>query len=44
MLAPIVVREVAAEKRFPFADDEEVGLKGFDKRVRLFELRWRKEG
>jgi adenylate cyclase len=40
ILAPIVVRELAAGKRFLFADLGDVALRGFDDPVRLFEVRW----
>jgi class 3 adenylate cyclase len=43
ILAPIVVRELAAGKRFLFADLGDVSLRGFDDPVRLFEVRWREE-
>ncbi len=43
ILAPIVVRELAAGKQFMFADLGETELRGFEDPVRLFELRW-KEG
>jgi class 3 adenylate cyclase len=35
-----VVRQLAKGKDFLFADRGEVGLRGFDEPVRLFELRW----
>ncbi len=41
ILAPMVVRELAAGKQFMFADRGETSLKGFDESVRLFEVRWR---
>jgi len=41
ILAPIVVRELAAGKRFLFADLGDVTLRGFEDPVRLFEVRWR---
>ncbi len=44
ILAPIVVRELAAGKQFLFADQGEVALRGFDEPVRLYEVRWREEG
>ncbi len=44
ILAPIVVRELAAGKRFLFADRGEVALRGFEDPVRLYELSWREEG
>jgi class 3 adenylate cyclase len=44
ILAPIVVRELAAGKRFLFADLGDVTLRGFEDPVRLFEVRWREEG
>ncbi len=40
ILAPIVVRELAAGKKFLFADLGETVLRGFEDPVRLFELRW----
>ncbi len=40
ILAPIVVRELAAGKRFLFADRGEVALRGFEDPVRLYEVRW----
>ncbi len=44
ILAPIVVRELAAGKRFLFADRGETALRGFEDPVRLFEVSWREEG
>ena len=41
ILAPIVVRELAAGKQFMFADLGETELRGFQDPVRLFEVRWR---
>ncbi len=41
ILAPIVVRELAAGKQFMFADLGETELRGFEEPVRLFEVRWR---
>ena len=41
ILAPIVVRELAAGKQFMFADLGETELRGFQDHVRLFEVRWR---
>ncbi len=41
ILAPIVVRELAAGKQFMFADRGEVALRGFEDPVRLYELSWR---
>ncbi len=41
ILAPIVVRELAAGKQFMFADLGETELRGFEDPVRLFELSWR---
>jgi class 3 adenylate cyclase len=41
ILAPIVVRELAAGKRFLFADLGDVALRGFEDPVRLYELRWK---
>jgi class 3 adenylate cyclase/pimeloyl-ACP methyl ester carboxylesterase len=43
ILVPIVVRELAAGKKFLFADLGETALRGFEDPVRLFELRWRQE-
>jgi len=43
ILAPIVVRELAAGKRFLFADLGDVTLRGFEDPVRLFEVRWRQD-
>ncbi len=44
ILAPIVVRELAAGKQFMFADLGETELRGFEDPVRLYELRWQEEG
>jgi len=44
ILAPIVVRELAAGKQFLFADRGETALRGFEDAVRLYEVRWREEG
>ncbi len=44
ILAPIVVRELAAGKQFMFADLGETELCGFEDPVRLYELRWREPG
>ncbi len=41
ILAPIVVRELAAGKQFMFADLGETEMRGFEDPVRLYELRWR---
>jgi class 3 adenylate cyclase len=41
ILAPVVVRELAAGKRFLFADLGETELRGFEDPVRLYELSWR---
>jgi len=41
ILAPIVVRELAAGKGFLFADWGDVALRGFEEAVRLYEVRWR---
>ena len=41
ILAPIVVRELAAGKQFMFADLGETELRGFEDPVRLYKLRWR---
>ncbi len=40
ILASNVVQELAAGKGFVFTDQGEASLKGFDKPVRLFEVRW----
>jgi len=40
ILVPIVVRELAAGKRFLFADRGDVALRGFENPVRLYEVRW----
>ncbi len=42
ILAPIVVRELAAGKQFMFADLGETELRGFEDPVRLYDPRWRK--
>jgi len=44
ILVPIVVRELAAGKKFLFADLGETALRGFEDPVRLYEVRWREEG
>jgi class 3 adenylate cyclase len=44
ILAPIVVRELAAGKGFLLADRGDVALRGFEDPVRLYEVRWRAEG
>ena len=44
ILAPVVVRELAAGKGLLFADRGETALRGFEEPVRLFEVRWREEG
>ncbi|MCH8919370.1 MAG: adenylate/guanylate cyclase domain-containing protein [Chloroflexi bacterium] len=41
ILAPIVVKELAAGKQFMFADLGETELRGFEDPVRLFEVRRR---
>jgi class 3 adenylate cyclase/pimeloyl-ACP methyl ester carboxylesterase len=43
ILVPIVVRELAAGKKFLFADLGETLLRGFEDPVRLFELRWQEQ-
>jgi class 3 adenylate cyclase len=43
ILAPIVVRELAAGKGFLLSDRGDVALRGFEDPVRLYELRWREE-
>jgi len=40
ILASNVVQELAAGKGFVFADQGEASLKGFEKPVRLYEVRW----
>ena len=40
ILASNVVQELAAGKGFAFSDQGEVALKGFEKPVRLYEVRW----
>ncbi|UCH87310.1 MAG: adenylate/guanylate cyclase domain-containing protein [Dehalococcoidia bacterium] len=44
ILAPIVVRELAAGKGFLLADRGDVVLRGFEDPVRLYEVHWREEG
>ncbi len=44
ILAPIVVRELAAGKQFMFADLGETELRGFEDPVRLYEVRWQESG
>jgi class 3 adenylate cyclase len=44
ILAPIVVRELAAGKGFLFSDRGETALRGFEEPVRLYEVRWGEEG
>jgi class 3 adenylate cyclase len=41
ILAPIVVRELAAGKQFMLADLGETELRGFEDPVRLYDVRWR---
>jgi class 3 adenylate cyclase len=41
ILAPIVVRELAAGKRFSFAEIGETDLRGFEAPVRLYKINWR---
>jgi class 3 adenylate cyclase len=41
ILVPEAVRHLLAGKNFLFADRGEVGLKGFEEPVRLYEVRWR---
>jgi adenylate cyclase len=41
ILAPIVVRELAAGKGFLFSDLGAIALRGFEDPVRLYEVRWR---
>ena len=43
ILASNVVEELAAGKGFDFTDKGEATLKGFEKPVRLHEVRWREE-
>jgi class 3 adenylate cyclase len=44
ILAPIVVRELAAGKGFLFSDRGDALLRGFEDPVRLYDVRWREEG
>jgi class 3 adenylate cyclase/pimeloyl-ACP methyl ester carboxylesterase len=44
ILASDVVQQLAAGKGFVFADQGEATLKGFEKPVRLHEVRWQNEG
>jgi class 3 adenylate cyclase len=44
ILAPTVVRELAAGKGFLLADLGQIALRGFEDPVRLYEVRWREEG
>ena len=44
ILAANVVRELAEGKGFLFGDRGDVVLRGFDDPVRVFEVRWRKDG
>ena len=41
ILAPVVVRELVAGKRFLLSDVGETELRGFEDPVRLYEVRWR---
>ncbi len=41
ILAPIVVRELAAGKQFMFADLGETELRGFEDPVRIYQVSWR---
>ena len=41
ILASALVRGLAAGKRFAFADQGEVALRGFEEPVRLYAVRWR---
>ncbi len=43
ILVPIVVRELAAGKKFLFADLGETVLRGFEDPVRLYEVSWRED-
>ncbi|MGB6837524.1 MAG: alpha/beta fold hydrolase [Dehalococcoidia bacterium] len=43
ILAPTVVRELAAGKGFLLADLGQAALRGFEDPVRLYEVRWREE-
>ena len=43
ILAPTVVRELAAGKGFLLADLGQIALRGFEDPVRLYEVRWREE-
>jgi class 3 adenylate cyclase len=42
ILAPIVVRELAAGKQFMFADLGETELRGFEDPVRMYEVKWQR--
>ncbi len=44
ILAPVVVRELAAGKGFMFADLGETELRGFEDPVRLYDVSWREGG
>ncbi len=44
ILVSDTVRGLVAGKQFMFADRGEMSLRGFDEKVRLFEVRWREEG
>jgi len=44
ILVSDVVQQLAAGKGFTFTDQGEATLKGFEKLVRLYEVRWREEG
>ena len=41
ILAPIVVRELAAGKQFMLADLGETELRGFEDRVHIYQVSWR---
>ena len=41
ILASEAVRQIVAGKKFPFSDRGETALRGFEDRVRLYEVRWR---
>jgi class 3 adenylate cyclase len=44
ILVPEAVRHMLSGKNFVFTDRGEFAAKGFDDAVRLFEVRWRKDG
>ena len=44
ILTSDMVRQIVAGKDFLFSDRGDVALRGFEDPVRLYEVRWRKEG